>query len=96
MLKTLHKAGVSAVAVTAQSTEALGDEAITIADHLHLPLILLPTSVMLEEVEREMITFVVSFRGETGRKATEIAHQLMQLSVQGDGIHGVFNLATSR
>ena len=97
LLKTLHKAGVSAVAVTAQSTEALGDEAISIADHLHLPLILLPTSVMLEEVEREMITFVVSFRGETERKATEIAHQLMQLSVQGAGIHGVCeHLATSR
>ncbi len=97
LLKTLHKAGVSAVAVAAQSIEALGDEAISIADHLHLPLILLPASVMLEEVEREMITFVVSFRGETERKATEIAHQLMQLSVQGAGIHGVCeHLATSR
>src|SRR5436305_4990051 len=46
LLKTLHKAGVSAVAVGALSTEALGDEAISIADHLHLPLILLPISVM--------------------------------------------------
>lgn len=97
LLKTLHKAGVSAVAVAAQSTEALGDEAISIADHLHLPLILLPASAMLEEVEREMITFVVSFRGETERKATEIAHQLVQLSVQGAGIHGVCeHLATIR
>ena len=97
LLKTLHKAGVSAVAVAAQSLGALGDEALSIADHLHLPLILLPASVMLEEVEREMITFVVSFRGETERKATEIAHQLMQLSVQGAGIHGVCeHLATSR
>ncbi|MBV9258109.1 MAG: helix-turn-helix domain-containing protein [Ktedonobacteraceae bacterium] len=97
LLKTLHKAGVSAVAVAAQSLEALGDEAISIADHLHLPLILLPISAMLEEVEREMITFVVSFRGETERKATEIAHQLMQLSVQGAGIHGVCeHLANSR
>jgi purine catabolism regulator len=97
LLKTLHKAGVSAVAVAAQSLAALGDEALSVADHLHLPLIFLPASVMLEEVEREMITFVVSFRGETERKATEIAHQLMQLSVQGAGIQGVCeHLANSR
>lgn len=97
LLKTLHKAGVSAVAVAAQSLGALGDEALSVADHLHLPLILLPASVILEEIEREMITFVVSFRGETERKATEIAHQLMQLSVQGAGIHGVCeHLANSR
>ncbi len=62
---------------------------VSIADQLHLPLILLPPSVLLEEIEREVITFVVSFRGETERKATEISHQLMQLSVQGAGIQGV-------
>ena len=47
LLKTLHKAGVSAVAVAAQSLAALGDEAISIADHLHLPLILLGIGLML-------------------------------------------------
>jgi len=40
-------------------------------------------------IEREVITFVVSFRGEIERKATEISHQLMQLSIQGAGINGV-------
>src|SRR6266487_2751207 len=77
LLKTLQKAGVAAVAVAAPSSDALGDEAISIAEHLHLPLILLPTSLTLEEIAREMITFVVSFRGETERKATEIAHSLI-------------------
>lgn len=97
LLKSLHKAGVAAVTVVAQSALALGDEAKTIADQLHLPLILLPTSTQLEDVEREVITFVVSFRGEIERKATEIAHQLVQLSVQGVGIQGVCEyLATSR
>src|SRR6266496_1032185 len=97
LLKTLHKAGVAAVAVAAPSSEALGDEALSIAEHLHLPLILLPTSLTLEEIAREMITFVVSFRGETERKATEIAHSLMQLSVQGAGMRGVCeHLANSR
>ncbi len=97
LLKTLQKAGVAAVAVAAPSSDALGDEAISIAEHLHLPLILLPTSLTLEEIAREMITFVVSFRGETERKATEIAHSLMQLSVQGAGMRGVCeHLANSR
>lgn len=97
LLKSLHKAGIAGVAVAAQSTEALGDDAITIADHLNLPLILLPATAFLEEVEREVITFVVNFRGEVERKATEISHQLVQLSVQGAGIKGVCDyLASSR
>jgi len=89
LLKSLHQAGVAVIAVAAQSEEALGDEAKGLADQLHLPLILLPPHVLLEEIEREVITFVVSFRDETEREATEIAQQLMQLSVHGAGIQGV-------
>ena len=89
LLTSLHKEGVAAVAVAAPSLESLGNEAIAIADQLHLPLILLPLSASLEEIEREVITFVVSFRSEIERKATEISHQLMQLSVQGVGSEGV-------
>src|SRR5215470_2656795 len=61
LLKSLHKEGVAAVAVAA-SLEALGSEVYTIADQLHLPLILLPPEALLQEIEREVITFVVSFR----------------------------------
>jgi len=89
LLESLHKAGVSSVAVAASSPEALGSEACAIADQLHLPLIFLPLSASLEEIEREVITFVVGFRGEIERKATDISHQLMQLSIQGAGIQGV-------
>ncbi len=97
LLKSLHQAGVAAVAVAAPSVEALGDEAKTTADHLHLPLIFLPASIFLEEIEREVITFVVNFRGEIERQAREIAHQLMQLSVHGAGIKGICEqLAASR
>lgn len=89
LLKSLHQAGVAAVAVAASSVEALGNEASIISDQLHFPLILLPATASLEEIEREVITFVVSFRGEIERKASEISHQLMQLSIQGAGIQGV-------
>jgi purine catabolism regulator len=89
LLTSLHKEGVAAVAVAAPSLESLGNEALTAADQLHLPLILLPLSASMEEIEREVITFVVSFRGEIERKAAEISHQLMQLSVQGAGIKGI-------
>src|SRR5579884_1338243 len=89
LLQSLHKEGVAAVTVAAASLEALGNEALAVADSLHLPLILLPLTASLEEIEREVITFVVSFRGEMERKATEVSHQLMQLSVQGAGIAGV-------
>jgi purine catabolism regulator len=89
LLKTLHRAGIAAVAVAAPSAAALGDEAVSLAHNLNLPLILLPASASLEEIEREVITFVVNFRGEIERKATEIFHQLMQLSVHGAGIKGI-------
>src|SRR5258708_7350445 len=64
LLTTLYKAGVAAVAVVAQSEETLGAEAIALANQLHLPLILLPANTHLEEIEREIITFVVNFRSE--------------------------------
>ena len=89
LIKSLHSEGVAAVAVAAPSLEMLDPKAANIADQLHLPLILLPASSSLELIEREVITFVVSFRGEVERKATEISHQLMQLSAQGAGIQGI-------
>jgi len=89
LIKSLHQEGVAAVAVAAPSIEALGDEACAVADQLNIPLILLPPSASLEVIEREVITFVVSFRGEIERQATEISHQLMQLSIQGAGMQGV-------
>lgn len=89
LLKSLHRERVAAVAVAAPSLEALGSEALVSADQLHFPLILLPPNAPLEEIERDVITFVVSFRAEIERQANEISHQLMQLSIQGVGIEGV-------
>jgi PucR family transcriptional regulator, purine catabolism regulatory protein len=89
LLDSLFKAGVAAVAVAAPSLESLDQEAIHLANSLRFPLVLLPASLMLEEIEREVITFVVGFRGENERRATEISHQLMQLSAHGAGIQGV-------
>lgn len=89
LLKSLHRERVAAVAVAAPSLADLGSEALASADQLHLPLILLPPNAALEEIERDVITFVVSFRGEIERRASEISHQLMQLSIQGAGIEGL-------
>jgi purine catabolism regulator len=89
LLKSLQQEGVSAIAVSAPSSEALGNEALALADQFHLPLLLLPTTVPLEVIEREVITYVVSFRGEIERKATDISHQLMQLSILGAGFEGI-------
>ena len=96
LLKSLQQEGVAAVAVAAPSVEALGEEACTLANQLNLPLIVLPSSASLEVIEREVITFVVSFRGEIERKATEISHQLMQLSIQGAGIQGICEQLANR
>ena len=89
LLDTLFKAGVAAVAVAAPSLEALDQDAIHLASSLRFPLLLLPVNALLEEIEREVITFVVGFRGENERRATEISHQLMQLSAHGAGISGI-------
>ncbi len=89
LLDSLQKEGIAAVAVAAPSLESFDQETISLANQLHLPLLLLPSSSMLEEIEREVITFVVGFRGENERRATEISHQLMQLSAHGAGIQGI-------
>src|SRR2546429_4264776 len=89
LLTSLHKEGVAAIAIATASLESLEKETLSLADQLHLPLILLPLTASLEEIEREVITFIVSFRGENERKATEISHQLMQLSLQGAGLQGI-------
>ena len=88
LLTSLHKEGVAAIAVAA-SLESLEKDTLALANQLHFPLILLPLTTSLEEIEREVITFVVSFRSEIERKATEISHQLIQLSIQGVGLQGV-------
>src|SRR5881396_1322591 len=89
LMKSLHQEGVAAIAVAAPSVESLGEEACTLANQHNLPLILLPPSASLEAIEREVITFVVSFRGEIERKASEVFQQLMQLSIQGAGMQGI-------
>ena len=89
LLTSLHKEGVAAIAIATSSLESLEKETLSLADQLHLPLLLLPLTAPLEEIEREVITFIVSFRGENERKATEISHQLMQLSLQGAGLQGI-------
>jgi PucR family transcriptional regulator, purine catabolism regulatory protein len=89
LLTSLHKEGVAAIVIASSSFENIEKETLTLADQLHLPLILLPLTAPLEEIEREVITFIVSFRGENERKATEISHQLMQLSAQGAGLQGI-------
>src|SRR5579872_173420 len=89
LLKSLHHEGVAAVAVAASSLEALGEDAIAQANALHFPLILLPPAAPIEEIEREVIYFVVSFRGEIERKASEIANRLMQFSIQGADMESI-------
>lgn len=48
LLKTLHAAGVAAVAVAAQSVDAITNESRALADQLHFPLVWLPSSAQLE------------------------------------------------
>jgi len=87
LLTSLDNAGVAAVAIATQ--EKLDDESLTYANRTHLPLIILPSSLLLEEIEREVITFIVGFRGEVERKAIELSQRLMQISAQGMGIEGM-------
>src|SRR5713101_32995 len=70
LLTSLHKEGVAAVGVAAPSLENLGNEALAIADQFHLPLILLPLSASLAEIEREVITFVVRFQSSPSGSKT--------------------------
>ena len=87
LLASLDNAGVAGVAVATQ--EPLDNDSLAYANRVHLPLIVIPSSLLLEEIEREVITFVVGFRGEVERKAVALSHRLMQLSTQGVGMEGM-------
>src|SRR5438270_12660502 len=50
LLSSLHENGIAAVAVAAPSPDLLGYEALALADQLHLPLPLLPPTVLLQQL----------------------------------------------
>ncbi len=81
----LAEVGVSAVVV-------LGDvdqEAIDASEKLQLPLIQLPPSASLVEVERAAIATVVDKQAELQHRASEIHRQLAQLTFEERGIQAV-------
>src|SRR6266566_3780205 len=68
LLTSLHKEGVAAIAIATSSLESLEKETLSLADQLHLPLILLPITAPLEEIERDSSLSLLAFGVKTNGK----------------------------
>lgn len=89
VVESLAEASVSAVLVAGIEGETLADElqkAVALADAHALPLIALPRQPPLTDIERDIITSVVSRRGDQDQRATAIYQELLALSLRRAGI----------
>ncbi len=89
VVESLAEASVSAVLVAGIEGDTLsGDlqKAVALADAHALPLIALPRQPPLTDIERDIITSVVSQRGNQDQRATAIYQELLALSLRRAGI----------
>jgi purine catabolism regulator len=89
VVESLAEARVSAVLVAGIEGEALASDlqkAIALADEHALPLIALLRQPPLTDIERDIITSVVSQRGGQDQRATAIYQELLALSLRRAGI----------
>lgn len=85
ILARLEEVQVAAVAVLGEVSK----EAIALAETLGLPLLQLPETASLAEVERAAIATVVDRQAELQRRATEIYRRLSQLTLEDRGLQAV-------
>ncbi len=92
VIHSLAEARVSAVLVAGIEGEAIASDlqkAIALADEYSLPLIALLRQPPLTDIERDIITSVVSHRGGQDQRATAIYQELLALSLRRAGIHAM-------
>lgn len=78
---------------------ALGDiaaDACAVADAARLPLLHLPPSADLREVEREIQRLISDYEAQIDRRAAQLTNQLTQRSLAGAGIHGLIETLAER
>ncbi|MGE5618465.1 MAG: helix-turn-helix domain-containing protein [Sphingomonadaceae bacterium] len=85
VISRLSAVGVAAVAVLG----GVDEEAMSTSDELGIPLIQLPETASLTEVERAAIATVVDKQAELQRRAAEIHRQLAQLTFEERGLQAV-------
>jgi purine catabolism regulator len=92
VVESLAEARVSVVLVAGVEGEAISadlQKAVALADAHALPLIALPRQPPLTDIERDIITSVVSHRGSQDQRATAIYQELLALSLRRAGIQAM-------
>ena len=85
VIARLAEVDVAAVAVLGD----VDDEAVDCAEQLGIPLIELPSSSSLTEVERAAVAAIVDWQAELQRRASDIHRQLSQLTFEEKGLQSV-------
>jgi purine catabolism regulator len=91
ILEGLAMAGAVGLVITAPATS----EDAAVADRLGLPLVEVPASLSLGEIDREVISLVLDRRSEMQARASALYRELAGLSVEGGGIEGILARAAA-
>ncbi|MFM7197892.1 MAG: helix-turn-helix domain-containing protein [Chloroflexota bacterium] len=85
ILEGLQVAGAVGLVIPAPASP----EDASVADRLGLPLVEVPASLALAEIDREVISLVLDRRSEMQARASALYRELAGLSVEGGGIDGI-------
>jgi purine catabolism regulator len=91
ILEGLQIAGAVGLVIPAPASP----EDASVADRLGLPLVEVPVSLSLAEIDREVISMVLNRRSEMQARASALYRELAGLSVEGRGIEGILARAAA-
>lgn len=85
LIESLAAHGIAAAAVVGP----VDADARRLADSHGIPLLVLPTSAQVAEVEQHVLHFIVDRRAELNERAQDLHRQLSELALAGRGLHAV-------
>jgi purine catabolism regulator len=92
LIERLAAVPVAAVALIGLSH----DDASTIANHTHIPLLTLPDSANIREVEREVQRLINDYDAQLERRGAQLSATLTQRALEGGGLQGLVDVLAER
>ncbi|MGQ9677614.1 MAG: PucR family transcriptional regulator [Chloroflexota bacterium] len=87
LVRDLIARGVSAIGLTSEPPSAI----VTLADEQSLPILVIPSSCNLTEVQKAAVALVFHRRGELERRGVQMYRQMAQLVTAGRGIGAIID-----
>ena len=91
LIRRLTEKGVVGVAALGEASR----EAAALADETHIPLLILPESTNLYEVEQAVTRLIIEQRAALYQRSQEIFTQLTELAIEGKGVPAILRKLSS-